>query len=73
MFAIIYKWEVLKLNNKNIGFVFVSLGFVFLMLSLTLTLPTPIWSVLLGISIISNITGTAILMRFIKNSQKSIR
>jgi hypothetical protein len=73
MFATIYKWEVLKLNNKNIGFVFVSLGLVFLMLSLTLTLPTPIWSVLIGISIISNITGTAILMRFIKNSQKSIR
>jgi hypothetical protein len=73
IFAAIYKWEVLKLNNKNIGFVFVSLGLVFLMLSLTLALPAPIWSVLLGISIISNITGTAILMRFIKTSQKSIR
>lgn len=58
------------MNNKNIGFVFVLLGFVFLMLSLTLTSPTPIWSVLIGISIISNIIGTAILIRFIKTSQK---
>ncbi|MBY6269825.1 hypothetical protein P9760_15000 [Parageobacillus thermoglucosidasius] len=63
----------MKLNNKNIGLVFVSLGFIFLMLSLTLTLPTFLWGVLLGISIISNITGTALLIRFIKTPQNSIR
>ena len=61
---------MLTLNHKTAGLVFVTVGFIFLMLSLTLTLPTPIWSVLLGISIISNMTGTAILVRFIKQSQR---
>ena len=61
-----------KLNNKFLGFIFVSVGMVFLMLSLTLSAPSILWAVSLGTSIVMNITGTAILMKCIKAAKESI-
>lgn len=61
-----------KLNNKFLGFIFVSVGMVFLMLSLTLSAPSILWAVSLGTSIVMNITGAAILMKCIKAAKESI-
>lgn len=61
-----------KLNNKFLGFIFVSVGMVFLMLSITLSAPSVLWAVSLGTSIVMNVTGTAIIMKFIKAAKENI-
>ncbi|WP_242220029.1 hypothetical protein [Bacillus cereus group sp. BfR-BA-01380] len=58
------------MNNMPLGLTFISIGILFLLLSITLSLPTALWAVLLSTSIILNISGTVILMRFIKTAQK---
>ncbi|CAG9613177.1 hypothetical protein BACCIP111899_02372 [Bacillus rhizoplanae] len=60
------------MNNKFLGFIFVSAGMTFLMLSLIVSLPTPLWAVSLGTSIVLNVTGTAILLQFIKTAKESL-
>ncbi|ANB59137.1 putative membrane protein [Anoxybacillus sp. B7M1] len=54
------------------GLICVLMGFIFFMLSLTLSMPTILWSVLLGASIIMNMAGTAILLRYMKKTKESI-
>ncbi|MCM3738361.1 hypothetical protein M3215_21890 [Bacillus cytotoxicus] len=60
------------MNNKFLGFIFVSVGMVFLMLSITLSAPSVLWAVSLGTSIVMNITGTAIIMKFIKETKENV-
>lgn len=52
------------------GIVFVLSGMVCLLLSLLFVLPTPIFATILGVSIISNVYGTALLIRFIRGTEK---
>ncbi|MEH7462796.1 hypothetical protein V7166_12155 [Bacillus thuringiensis] len=58
------------MNNKFLGFIFVSVGMVFLMLSITLSAPSVLWAVSLGTSIVMNFAGTAIIMTFIKAAKE---
>ncbi|SFJ59212.1 MULTISPECIES: hypothetical protein [unclassified Bacillus (in: firmicutes)] len=58
------------MNNMPLGLTFISVGILFLLLSITLSLPIALWAVLLSTSIILNISGTVILMRFIKTVPK---
>lgn len=58
------------MNNMPLGLTFISVGILFLLLSITLSLPTALWAVLLSTSIILNISGTVILMHFIKTVPK---
>ncbi|MDC2866610.1 hypothetical protein [Bacillus sp. BP-3] len=60
------------MNNKFLGFIFVSVDMVFLMLSLTLSAPSVLWAVSLGTSIVMNITGTTILMKCIKTAKEGL-
>ncbi|PEZ07574.1 hypothetical protein CN326_08365 [Bacillus sp. AFS018417] len=60
------------MNNKFLGFIFVSVGLIFLMLSLTVPSPTALWAVSLGTSIVMNITGTTILMKCIKTAKEGL-
>ncbi|WP_142752794.1 hypothetical protein [Priestia megaterium] len=46
-------------------------GSTFLMLLLKITMPTMLLAVSLGISLILNIAGTAILMQFLKHQKKT--
>ncbi|HDX9578666.1 TPA: hypothetical protein ROX88_002209 [Bacillus pseudomycoides] len=63
---------MIELNNKFLGFAFVSVGMVFLMLSITLSAPSVLWAVSLGTSIVMNITGTAIIMKFIRTAKENV-
>lgn len=56
------------MNNRGKGLVLVLVGCMFLMLSFILPIskiPTILWSMIIGISIISNIVGTGLLFRFL--------
>ncbi|WP_458117419.1 hypothetical protein M1D95_14065 [Bacillus sp. PK3-130] len=46
-------------------------GLAFLMLSFLLPASTLAWGVTLGASILLNITGTAVIMRFLKTPQSN--
>ncbi|WP_243821290.1 hypothetical protein [Bacillus thuringiensis] len=52
--------------NKLLGFLFVAVGMCFLMLTLTMKIQNIAWAVMLGVSIVSNIVGTTLLFKYIK-------
>ncbi|MEK4219244.1 MULTISPECIES: hypothetical protein [unclassified Bacillus (in: firmicutes)] len=52
---------------KTVGLSIICAGLAFLMLSFLLPESTLAWGVTLGTSILLNITGTAVIMRFLKN------
>lgn len=54
------------MNIRDKGIVFVLIGIIFLTLSIVLPSPTIFWGISLGISIISNIIGTGMLLKFLK-------
>ncbi len=56
--------------NKLLGFLFVAVGMCFLMLTLTMSVQNVAWAVMLGVSIVSNIVGTTLLFRYIKEYNK---
>ncbi|MFB5562314.1 hypothetical protein [Bacillus cereus] len=56
--------------NKLLGFLFVAVGMCFLMLTLTMNVQNFVWAVMLGVSIVSNIMGTTLLFRYIKEYKK---
>ncbi|UOE95422.1 hypothetical protein [Alkalihalobacillus sp. LMS39] len=60
------------MNNKMIlGLMFVMLGNFMLILTLAISLPTTAWLVLIGLSILFNLTGMVMLLRFIKKGKNS--
>ncbi len=58
------------MTHVSKGIVFVLTGILFLLLSFILPLPTPLWAVILSVSIILNCAGTAFLIRFIQESEQ---
>ncbi|WP_286058653.1 hypothetical protein [Bacillus mojavensis] len=56
---------------KTMGLSMICAGLAFLMLSYLLPAATFAWGVTLGASILLNITGTAVIMRFLKTSQSN--
>ncbi|MEC1667825.1 hypothetical protein [Bacillus mojavensis] len=56
---------------KTMGLSMICAGLAFLMLSYLLPASTLAWGVTLGASILLNITGTAVLMRFLKTPQSN--
>ncbi|WP_342047310.1 hypothetical protein [Bacillus sp. OTU530] len=56
--------------DKLLGFLFVAVGMCFLMLTLTMKVQNVAWAVMLGASIVSNIAGTTLLFRYIKEYRK---
>ncbi|MGP3749294.1 hypothetical protein ACTWKA_18910 [Bacillus sp. 3A_MP1] len=51
---------------KNAGLSMICAGLAFLLLSFLLSESTLAWRVVLGASILLNVTGTAVIMRFLK-------
>lgn len=47
------------------GLIFVMVGIAFLMVSFVATTSTLLWGISLGVSIVSNIAGTALIMQFL--------
>lgn len=54
------------MNKRDIGLTLVMAGLAFLMVSFVVTKPTVIWGVSLSASIILNMSGTVILLSFLK-------
>jgi len=57
------------MDKRNVGLIFVMVGIAFLMVSISVTTSTMLWGVSLGVSIILNIAGTAILMQFLNTTK----
>lgn len=51
---------------KTVGLSMICAGLAFLLLSFLLSESTLTWGIVLGTSILLNITGTALIMRFLK-------
>lgn len=60
------------MNKKEIGLTFIMMGIIFLMLSFVLSTATLAWGVTLGVSIISNIVGTGVIMQFLKKEKTNV-
>ncbi|MCA1057740.1 hypothetical protein LCL96_02280 [Rossellomorea aquimaris] len=60
------------MNDVSKGLLFVLGGIVFLLVSLILSLPTPLWAVILSVSIVLNCTGTVFLIRYIKKPDQGV-
>ncbi|OIS67270.1 hypothetical protein A4A36_00845 [Bacillus subtilis] len=54
---------------KTAGLSMICAGLAFLLLSFLLSESTLAWGVVLGASILLNVTGTAVIMRFLKAAQ----
>ncbi|MCM3009002.1 hypothetical protein M3583_09650 [Bacillus subtilis] len=54
---------------KTVGLSMICAGLAFLLLSFLLSGSTLTWGIVLGTSILLNITGTALIMRFLKAPQ----
>lgn len=54
---------------KTVGLGMICAGLAFLLLSFLLSESTLTWGIVLGTSILLNITGTALIMRFFKAPQ----
>ncbi|MCY8202412.1 MULTISPECIES: hypothetical protein [unclassified Bacillus (in: firmicutes)] len=54
---------------KTMGLSMICAGLAFLLLSFLLTESTLAWGAVLGASILLNVTGTAVIMRFLKAPQ----
>ena len=57
------------MDNRNLGLVLVGTGTVFLILTLTLHITGLIYGVILGSSIVFNVLGAGILMKFIADKK----
>ncbi|PFK96252.1 hypothetical protein COJ01_25895 [Priestia megaterium] len=57
------------MDNRNLGLVLVGTGTVFLILTLTLHITGLLYGVILGSSIVLNISGAGILMKFIADEK----
>ncbi|MEJ9305914.1 hypothetical protein ABEW33_08940 [Priestia megaterium] len=57
------------MNNRSLGLLLVGTGTVFLVLALTLHIAGLLYGVILGSSIVLNISGTGILMKFIAHEK----
>ncbi len=56
---------------KTVGLSMICAGLTFLLLSFHLSESTLTWGIVLGTSILLNITGTALIMRFLKAPQSN--
>lgn len=61
------------MDNKTKGLVLVLCGLIFLLLGVTLPLAAVFKGILLGSSLILNVSGTVILMNYIKTTKESSR
>ncbi|MCU7737606.1 hypothetical protein [Priestia megaterium] len=57
------------MDNRNLGLVLVGTGTVFLILTLTLHITGLLYGVILGSSIVLNVSGAGILMKFIADEK----
>ncbi|WP_176583187.1 hypothetical protein [Priestia megaterium] len=57
------------MNNRSLGLLLVGIGTVFLVLALTLHIAGLLYGVILGSSIVLNISGAGILMKFIADEK----
>nr|WP_280168319.1 hypothetical protein [Priestia aryabhattai]MDH3113270.1 hypothetical protein [Priestia aryabhattai] len=57
------------MNNRSLGLLLVGTGTVFLVLALTLHITGLLYGVILGSSIVLNVLGTGILMKFIADEK----
>lgn len=57
------------MNNRSLGLLLVGTGTVFLVLALTLYITGLLYGVILGSSIVLNVLGTGILMKFIADEK----
>ncbi|TDU15109.1 hypothetical protein NYE22_15265 [Bacillus sp. FSL K6-1560] len=56
---------------KTVGLSMICAGLAFLLLGFLLSESTLTWGIVLGTSILLNITGTALIMRFLKAPQSN--
>ncbi|MGD6802656.1 hypothetical protein ACQCVK_18330 [Rossellomorea vietnamensis] len=61
------------MDNKTKGLVLVLCGLIFLLLGVTMPLAAVLKGILLGSSLILNVSGTVILMNYIKTTKESSR
>ncbi|WP_415763032.1 hypothetical protein ACMYUM_30275 (plasmid) [Priestia megaterium] len=57
------------MENRSLGLLLVSTGTIFLILTLTLHIAGLLYSVILGSSILLNVLGSGILMKFIADQK----
>ncbi|KJL03619.1 MULTISPECIES: hypothetical protein [Priestia] len=57
------------MNNRSLGLLLVGTGTVFLILALTLHITGLLYGFILGSSIVLNVLGAGILMKFIANEK----
>ncbi|MBU3573152.1 hypothetical protein IUK39_24150 [Priestia aryabhattai] len=57
------------MNNRSLGLLLVGTGTVFLVLALILHITGLLYGVILGSSIVLNVLGTGILMKFIADEK----
>ncbi|GAB1800221.1 hypothetical protein [Priestia megaterium] len=57
------------MNNRSLGLLLVGTGTVFLVLALTLHIAGLLYGIILGSSIVLNISGAGILMKFIAHEK----
>ncbi|WDL86121.1 hypothetical protein IUJ58_19435 [Priestia aryabhattai] len=57
------------MDNRSLGLLLVGTGTVFLVLALTLHIAGLLYGVILGSSIVLNVLGTGILMKFIADEK----
>ncbi|MBZ4223890.1 hypothetical protein LAE98_17830 [Bacillus wiedmannii] len=56
--------------DKRLSFLFVTVGMCFLMLALAMNVQNIAWAVMLGVSIVSNVAGTTLLFKYIREYKK---
>jgi len=57
------------MNNRSLGLILVSTGTTFLILTLTLHITGLLYGVILGSSILLNVLGSGILMKFVADQK----
>ena len=57
------------MDNRSVGLLLVSIGTIFLILTLTLHITGLFYGVILGSSILLNVLGSGILMKFVADQK----
>ncbi|MEC1070863.1 hypothetical protein [Priestia megaterium] len=57
------------MDNRSLGLLLVSIGTIFLILTLTLHIAGLLYGVILGSSILLNVLGSGVLMKFIADQK----
>jgi len=57
------------MDNRSLGLLLVSIGTIFLILTLTLHIAGLLYGVILGSSILLNVLGSGILMKFVADQK----